>query len=165
MTLPTSESKASSDAARPCCAAQSDPSSSQPETGEHAGRGWLRTAVMMPAAILPLLPAATCPFCLAAYAGVLSFLGLGYLLNEQVLAPLIVSALLLGIASIAWTTRSHKKAAPLVGAILGAAGVVAGRLVWNVPVLLYLGVALLLGASVWNLWLKRRRRSPLIQLQ
>lgn len=42
-------------------------------------RPWLRSLALVPGAVLSLLPAAQCPFCIAAYAGVLSSLGLGFL--------------------------------------------------------------------------------------
>ncbi|MCZ6807979.1 MAG: MerC domain-containing protein [Deltaproteobacteria bacterium] len=128
-------------------------------------RGSLGAVLTLPAAVLPLLPSFTCPLCLAAYAGVLSTLGLGFVLTESVLAPLIVAFLLVGIASIAWTTRSHRRAGPLLTIVTGSAAVVAGRLVWNTPAVLYVGIALVIAASLWNLWLKRPVRRSRLQLR
>jgi hypothetical protein len=95
---------------------------------------------------------------------VLSALGLGFLFNERVLAPLIIVFLTLGVGSIAWSTRSHGRIAPLSTTVLGAGGVVGGRLIWSGPPLLYTGVSLFVSASLWNLWLKRPQRAPLVQL-
>jgi copper chaperone len=128
------------------------------------GRGWIRSLAVLPGALLPLLPSATCPMCLAAYAGVLSAVGLGFLFNERVLGPLIVVFLTIGIFSVAWSTRSHRRLGPLVVTVVGSGVVVAGRLVWNIPMALYTGVGLLVGASLWNLWLKRPRAEPLVQI-
>ncbi len=128
------------------------------------GRDWIRALVALPGAVLPLLPSVTCPACAVAYAGVLSSLGMGFLLSERVLAPIIVSFLAIGVASVAWSTRSHRRLGPLVATTLGATTVVAGRLVWRVPPLLYAGIILLMAASLWNLWLQRPRRSQLVQL-
>jgi len=108
--------------------------------------------------VVPLLPSFTCPVCLAAYAGVLSSMGLGFLLRESVLAPLIVASLVVTLLTVAWSTRSHRDLRPLATAVAGALAIVAGRLVWHVEALLDLGVALLVLAAVWNLWLKRPRR-------
>ena len=128
------------------------------------GRGWIRSLAVLPGALLALLPSATCPMCLAAYAGVLSAVGLGFLFNEKVLGPLIVVFLAIGILSVAWSTRGHRRLGPLVVTVVGSGVVVAGRLVWNIPMALYTGVAFLIGASLWNFWLKRPRPEPLVQI-
>jgi hypothetical protein len=78
-----------------------------------------------------------------------------------VLAPLIGAFLGIGIASVAWSARSPRHAGPLVATLLGAAAIVAGRLVGRVPAALFSGVVRLVGASLWNLWLKRPRRTAL----
>lgn len=127
-------------------------------------KGWIRSLALIPGAALPLLPSATCPLCLAAYGGILSALGLGFLANKRVLDPLIVVFLAVGIFSMAFSMRSHRHSGPLLLAIIGAAAVVAGRLIWNAPAALYIGVGLFAGASVWNLWLKRARVVPLVQI-
>jgi len=113
---------------------------------------------VVPAAVVPLLPSFTCPACLAAYAGVLSSMGMGFVLRESFLAPLIALSLLVTLLSVAWSTRSHRDPRPLAAAGAGALAIIAGRLVWQVQALLALGVALLVAAAVWNLWLKRPRR-------
>lgn len=125
---------------------------------------WMRSMALLPGAVLSLLPSATCPACVAAYAGVLSTLGLGVLLTERALVPLIVVFLVIGFASVAWSTKSHRRYGPLVATLLGSLAVVLGRVAWNVPPLLYAGVALLVGASLWNLWLKRLQPAPFIQI-
>ena len=126
---------------------------------------WLRALAVLPGAVLALLPVAHCPACVGAYFAVLSALGLGFLVTERVLAPLIGIFLVFGIATVAWSTRSHRRVGPLAVTLLGSAAVVVGRLIWNVPVVLYGGVALLIAASLWNLWLKRPRHEPLIQIR
>lgn len=128
------------------------------------GKNWLRSLAMIPGAVLPLLPSATCPACVAAYAGLLSAVGLGFVLTERVLAPLIAFFLAVGILSVAWSTRSHRRFGPLVATLLGSAAVVMGRLTGHVPLLLYGGVGLLIGASVWNLWLRRPQRERLVAI-
>jgi hypothetical protein len=116
-----------------------------------------RSLVLLPGPLVALLPSVTCPLCLPAWAGVLSSLGLGFVMSERVLAPVIALLLTVGCASVAWSARCHRRVAPLALALVGSAAVVAGRLVWSIPVVTYAGAALLVGASVWNLWLKRPR--------
>lgn len=128
-------------------------------------RPWVRSMAVLPGAAVSLLPSATCPACIAAYAGVASSLGLGFLFNDRILAPLIGVLLAVGLVTVGWSARSHRRAGPLLVTILGSAAVVAGRLVWSVPAMLYGGAALLVGASLWNLWLKRPRPEALVQLR
>lgn len=126
---------------------------------------WVGSLALLPGSLLALLPAAKCPICIAAYAGVLSSVGLGFLHNNRVLAPFIGVFLTVNLISVAWSTRSQKRPGPLLVTVLGSAAVVGGRLIWSVPAVLYGGVALLVGASLWNLWLKRPRPEPPIQLR
>jgi len=126
---------------------------------------WLRSLALVPGAVLPLLPSFACPACLAAYAGLLSALGVGVLLTERVLVPLIVAFLVVGVLSVGWATQGHRKPGPLVATVGGSLAVVLGRLVWSVPPVLYAGVGLLVTASLWNLWLKRPRPEPLIHIR
>jgi hypothetical protein len=128
-------------------------------------RPWVRSLALLPGGIVALLPAAKCPICIAAYAGVLSSLGLGFLHDDRVLTPIIAVLLGVGLLSVVWSTRSHRRPGPLVVTVVGSAAVVAGRLVWSLPAVLYGGVGLLVGASLWNLWLKRPRSEPLVQLR
>jgi len=133
-----------------------------------ARSSWLRSLAIVPGVVAALLPSATCPACIAAYTGVLSALGLGFLHDERVLRPLIVVFLAVGIASIAWSTRGHRRPGPLVLTLVGSGVVASARLIWSNPPLLYAGIAVLVAASLWNLWLRRpsaqcliiRRRHP-----
>src|SRR5215831_11945154 len=66
-----------------------------PNTGEHRLRGgaamtWRRTAAVLPGIGVALMPKLICPLCWPAYAGLLSAVGLGFLINSRNL--LIVTA-------------------------------------------------------------------------
>jgi mercuric ion transport protein len=124
----------------------------------------VRALSVVPGAALALLPSASCPACWGAYGALLASVGLGFFINERVLAPLIVGALAVGILGIAWTTKTHRRYGPLVLTVVGSAAIAAGRLVWDVPPLVYGGGALVLGASIWNLWLKRPAPAPLVSI-
>ena len=118
-------------------------------------RSLLRLLGVAPGVVASLLPSFACPACLAAYFGVASALGLGFLFTEEVLVPLIVVFLVVGVLSVARTSRSHGRYGPLVATVVGAAAISVGRLVFDVPVAVYLGAAFMIGAAFWNLWLKR----------
>jgi hypothetical protein len=87
------------------------------------------------------------------------------MLKERVLAPLIAAALVVGVAAIAWSTKSHRRFGPLILTIVGSAAIAGGRLIWNVHPLVYGGAVVLLGASLWNLWLKRPRPERLVNIR
>jgi len=76
----------------------------------------MRSLALLPGGLLALLPAAKCPFCIAAYTGLLSSVGLGFLHNDRVLAPIIGVFLAVGLLSVAWSTRSHRRLGPPVSA-------------------------------------------------
>ncbi len=117
---------------------------------------WLKALAAGPATILPLLPSATCPLCATAYAGVLSSLGLGIVFRESVMLPLILVFLAVSVLSIAWSTRRHRRAGPVVAAIVGFLAIVAGRVLWALPAAIYFGIACVLLGSIWNLLAKKR---------
>ncbi len=129
------------------------------ESAPRRGRpAWLQTLIAIPAAVLPLLPSFSCPVCVAAYAGLLSSLGLGFLLTDRVQRPLIVAFLIVSVAGVGWAARQYNKIGPLVLVLLGSAGIIAGRLIWNIPSGLYVGVVCLVAGTVWNLILKRPQK-------
>lgn len=152
-----------------------DPLTLQPATGftlpavtttpnDRSRGGWAGSLAVVPGLLLALLPRGTCPACLAAYSGLLSALGVGALYQARLVAPLTLAFLGLGLVGIAWSARSHGRRGPFVATLAGSAGVVAGRFLWDMSVLVYLAVVLLVAASVWNLWLRRRVSHPLVQI-
>ena len=120
--------------------------------------GWYQTIIAIPAAVLPLLPSFSCPVCVAAYAGLLSSLGLGFILTDRVQRPLIVAFLIVSVAGGGWAARQYKRAGPFVLVVLGSGAIVAARLIWSVTPALYVGVVCLVAGTVWNLILKRPPR-------
>jgi len=129
------------------------------ESAPRRGRPtWLQTIIAIPAAVLPLLPSFSCPVCVAAYAGLLSSLGLGFLLTDRVQRPLIVVFLIVSVAAVGWAAKQYKKVGPFVLVLMGSTAIIAGRLVWAMAPALYAGVACLVAGTVWNLILKRPRR-------
>jgi len=111
----------------------------------------LRALASLPGAAPPLLPSLSRPACIAAYAGVLVALLFGFLLADEMLRPLILGALALGVASIGWTIRPRGRAEPLALAGVSALLFASGRRVWSPPPVVYVGATALLFAAGWNL--------------
>lgn len=106
----------------------------------------------------------TCPLCVAAYAGVLSSLGLGVVTTAGGLTALTAVLLSLNLLSLGWSARRHRQLGPLVLALVGSILVVGAR-VWSpAPAVLYGGTSLVLAASGWNVWAAQRPSPALVQL-
>lgn len=130
---------------------------------ETHSRPW-RTMASLPGILAAVLPKAACPLCVAAYAGAVSALGLGFLLTDRVLNPIILVSLAVSVGSVAWNAWQRRRVAPLLLAVAGASSVVLGRMLWSLPAAVYGGVVLLVGASFWTLWLNRSASAPLIRI-
>ncbi|MBI4375330.1 MAG: MerC domain-containing protein [Elusimicrobia bacterium] len=98
---------------------------------------WLAMAGALPAAAIGSFPAAFCPACYPALAGLLSSMGLGAFADD--------------IAGLAYGARRTKRYLPTALGGLGALGMYAG-LYWiaSAP-LKWAGVAALIAASIWNI--------------
>lgn len=106
----------------------------------------------LPGALAALLP--SCPFCWPLYAGALSALGLGYLLNEEHMPLVAAILLLLTLLPLADRVRERHGYGPLLVGVLGSGAVLLGKFLLGSDATLYAGLAALLAAHVWNI---RRR--------
>ena len=111
----------------------------------------------LPAMAATLFPAITCPACLGPFASVLTTLGIGFVAFTKMFLAVYVTALSLGIASVAYATRRHRSPWPLTLTLLGTLAAGAGRFVLQEPVVERLGLPLLMAGAIWSAWLTRRR--------
>jgi len=81
--------------------------------------------------------------------GVLSALGLGFLLRDAILIPLLGLGLGLTVWGLWQGRRCHARSGPLVAGVVGGVLTVGGVLAW-VP-LAFVGFVGVIGASIWNL--------------
>ena len=115
-----------------------------------SGKGrWAALLAAIPGAVAAVLPA--CPFCWPLYAGALSALGLGYLLDERSMPPLAGALLLLALAPLGYRARARRGYGPLSIGVLGAGAILLGKFVWMADSIVYVGLASLVGASLWNI--------------
>lgn len=131
------------------CAALLDASS-----GKKARTRWQKGVAVFPAVGVALLPKLTCPACWPAYAGLLSALGLGFLNYTPYLLPLTALFLALTLATLAYRARARRGFGPLILGGFAAMTVLIGKFSLDSDSALYAGVALLVGASLWNAWPK-----------
>lgn len=99
--------------------------------------------------------AALCCLGVAPVVGALAAGGLGFLVRDAILIPLLALFLVITIGSLRRERRRHGCAAPerlaWVAAVLTLAGL------WVSAVVTALGLVLLVSASVWNAWLVWQR--------
>jgi hypothetical protein len=116
------------------------------------GRPWRSSLAMVPAIGTALLPKVACPACWPAYAGVLGSLGLSFLLDDAYLFPLTAAFLLVAVGALAFRARSRRGFGPLALGSAAALFVLIGKFAWDSDASMYLGLALLVTASLWNSW-------------
>ncbi len=102
------------------------------------------------------LPVLTCPACWPLYAGLLSALGLGFIDYTPFLLPVTAVLLVISLVPLAWKARQRRGYKPLLAGMAGAAAILGGKFGLDNQPLYYAGIAILLAASLWNIWPKNQ---------
>lgn len=118
-------------------------------------RSWLGPAAALPAALIGLVPAKFCPFCIPALGGLLGALGLGAF-ADRILAPLTLALLAVALAGLAFQSRRRADYRPLIVGTAGAAALFAGQFLVASALLKGLGISALVASSLWNLTPRRQ---------
>jgi hypothetical protein len=110
----------------------------------------------VPASVIALLPIKGCPACWPVYAGILSSLGMGFLLKTTYLMPLTILFLITALFALGYRARRRWGYGPLIVGLIASVVLLVGKFFmdWNPAV--YAGFALLIVASFWNAWPGRR---------
>lgn len=117
-----------------------------------SGGGWKRSLAVVPGIGAALLPKVACPACWPAYAGFLTSVGLGFLLDTTYLLPLTAAFLAIAVGALAYRARSRRGYLPFAVGLLAAAVVLVGKFTFESEPSMYAGLAVLIAASVWNTW-------------
>jgi len=115
-----------------------------------------RFSALLPSFGLAVLSKFTCAACVTVYSGVLASVGVGFVAADSGLTILTAGLLVLGFASVAWSTRSHRHFGPLALVAVGSAVLLTARFGMPSTRVLLAGAAFTLAGSAWNLWLERR---------
>jgi len=133
--------------------ALSGSATSTPAVRKRFGAGIVPLLPAIGAAVMPKL---VCPACWPAYAGILSAVGLGFINYSPYLLPLTAVFLAIVLVSLAWRAKTRRGYAPLLLGGVAAAIVLIGKFHFDSDNATYLGVALLVAASLWNTWPRRQ---------
>src|SRR5713226_2303621 len=117
-----------------------------------SSRTWKQGLLALPGAGVSLLPKLMCPACWPAYAALLSSVGLGFLISTTYLLPLTVLFLGVAVGSLAFRACSRRGLGPFWAGVGAAALVLVCKFYFESAPVTYVGVSLLIFASVWNTW-------------
>jgi mercuric ion transport protein len=106
----------------------------------------------LPGVGVSLLPKLTCPVCWPAYAGLLSSVGLGFLVSSRYFFTFTSGFLLLSVLALAFCAGKRRGYRPSFLGLTAAALVLLGKFSLESSAAVYGGLALLIAASVWNSW-------------
>jgi len=111
---------------------------------------WKRNLFALPGFGFALLPKLACPACWPAYAGLLSSLGLGFLVSSTYLIPLTVVFLAVAVGALGFRARTRHGYGPFFLGVIAAAVVVIGKFGYEYSAVTYAGLGVLVIASLWN---------------
>lgn len=134
-------------------AALTSPTSATMSSSPRAG--WRSSLATIPGIGLAFLPKIACPACWPAYAGVLTSLGLGFLLDVRWLFPLTAVFLLIAVTALGFRARRRRGFGPFFIGLAASAVVLGGKFGFESDPAMYGGLALLVAASIWNTWPRR----------
>ncbi len=103
--------------------------------------------------------AAACCLGLPAVLSILAAIGLGFIVNDAVLLPLLIFFLVVTLVGLWFGYRVHRRWLPLILAGMSATLIYVFIFVRTVPAVAYLGIAGLVVASLLNI-IQRRKCGP-----
>ena len=83
-------------------------------------RVWREEWLTVPGISVALLPKLACPLCWPVYSGIVSSVGLGFLISTKYLLPLTIALLILTLGALAHHARQRRMYGPFVLGIVGA---------------------------------------------
>lgn len=124
---------------------------------------WKRLASLLPSVGVSLLPKLACPLCWPAYAGLLTALGLGFLVSERYLFGVTAMFLLASVGALAYRYRERRGLLPAALGLAGAAMVLVGKFKFESMPAMYTGLLVLIASSIWNSWPQPLIKDRLVQ--
>jgi hypothetical protein len=113
---------------------------------------WRRTATVLPGIGVALMLKLICPLCWPAYAGLLSAVGLGFLINSRNLMIVTAAFLIVAVTALAFHARQRRGYGPAIAGLAASIVIVLGKFYLESPAAIYAALGVLIAASVWNSW-------------
>lgn len=124
------------------------------------GIGWHRVGAMLPSIGVAFLPKVACPACWPAYAGVLSSLGVSFLIDTRYLFAFTAAFLVVALFMLGFRARRRRGYGPLALGALASTVLLVGKFYFESDPAMYGALGLLVAASLWNSWPHRQAASP-----
>lgn len=112
---------------------------------------------ILPGVFVALLPKLTCPLCWPTYTGLLSVFGISFTNYTPYLFPLMLVFLIIALFTLYYKAPLRHGYYPLYFGSASTLIIILGKFVFHSNIMLYIGVALLLIASIWNSWPRKKR--------
>ncbi len=119
--------------------------------------GFYRHLSVLPSIGLALLPRLACPCQIPAYAGLLGSFGLTFLLQTVYLFPLMAACLTFSVGGLAVGASRRQGYLPFGLGLTAALLLMIGKFVIVSDGTMYVAIAMLLVASLWNAWPSRNQ--------
>jgi hypothetical protein len=116
----------------------------------HALPGWRNFLGTAPAIAAAFLPSLVCPACLPLYAGLVSAIGLGLVLDRDYLLLLTAALLTVAVGALALSAWKSRRYGPALLGLVASVVILAGKFSLNFDAATYVGIGGLLAATVWN---------------
>ena len=113
---------------------------------------WKTWLLTLPSIGVSILPKLACPVCWPAYAGLLSSVGLGFLISMVYLLPLTAALLFLAVSALAFRAGKRRGYGPFVLGVVAGSAVLLGKFALESKPTIYIALGLLIVASLWNGW-------------
>ena len=118
-----------------------------------------KTLTSIPGVAAALLPNVTCPACWPAYAGLLSAVGLGFLMTGPYFFVVISVLLAISLFSLYHQAGNRSGYGPLLLGLLAAGIILAGKVSGFANFIVSTGALGLIAASIWNRWPRKKSAS------
>jgi len=128
-------------------------------TAAPARAAWRRSVAALPAIGAAALPKLTCPACWPAYSALLGSMGVAFVNYTPFLLPLTVAFLLLSLIALGWRARRRRGYGPLWLGLVASVVLLAGKFAFDSDATMYVGMGVLVAASLWNALPQPRREA------
>jgi len=110
----------------------------------------------LPSIAVALMPKLTCPICWPAYTALLSSVGVSFVKYTPIPMPVLAFLLVVTLVTMAYAARSRRGFGPFWLGLIASLTILLATFVLDDDLAIYLGSGLLVGASVWNIWPRKR---------